>query len=171
MNPMMNAFQNAMTNVFGQRQQESANPAAGGVSDWMAFNTGPSPIFPGNPGAYPNAQDMFTGNSPFATRPQGYYDANGLWIPVEQAHGYIASGAQQFDENDRSILELQKTFAAVLHIDMNGTFGISREFMPAFARFCFAWRLYIHVRRKIVVAMDAHGGAKLDVIFFGGASA
>ena len=94
---MMNAFQNAMTNVFGQRQQESANPAAGGVSDWMAFNTGPSPIFPGNPGAYPNAQDMFTGNSPFATRTQGYYDANGLWIPGEQAHGYIASGAQQFD--------------------------------------------------------------------------
>ena len=59
-----------MNNFFGQRQAEAANPAAGGVADWIAFNIGPTPLFLGNPGPYPNAQDFFTGNYPFATQPR-----------------------------------------------------------------------------------------------------
>jgi hypothetical protein len=79
------------------------------------------------------------------------------------------------DDPDRFVVELQKHFAAVLHIDMNETFGISREFVPAFARLLFAWRLSrLHTlapdrAQKILVEKNGYGCAKLDVVFLGGA--
>jgi guanylate kinase len=75
-----------------------------------------------------------------------------------------------FSEDDRSMLELQKTFAAILHIEMVGGFGIPRSFMPAFARYCYAWRLYSYWNTpQIDIEQNEHKQAKMDLIFIGGA--
>ena len=41
-----------------------------------------------------------------------------------------------FTEADRSVLELQKTFMNMLHIDTHTEFGVPRAHMPAYAAAC-----------------------------------
>merc|ERR1719379_2899303 len=58
----------------------------------------------------------------------------------------------------------------MLHIEMVGFFGVPRIFMPAFARFCFAFRLYSYFNLcKIHVKMNTFQQAAVDVMFVGGA--
>ena len=53
---------------------------------------------------------------------------------------------------------------------MVGFFGIPRNFMPSFARFCFAWRLFSYFNTPLItVVKDRFQQTKLDLVFIGGA--
>ena len=66
------------------------------------------------------------------------------WIPchVHFSQRWVAFGPSPapmdgtFTEADRSVLELQKTFMNMLHIDTHTEFGVPRAHMPAYAAAC-----------------------------------
>jgi hypothetical protein len=65
------------------------------------------------------------------------------------------------------MLELQKAFAAMMHIDMDAVLAIPRPVMPIFARLCFAWSLHLH-RSDLIEDEIRDEKKKLDVLFLGG---
>jgi hypothetical protein len=91
-------------------------------------------------------------------------------IKTQKEQSKPAHDGAEFSEEDRSLLEMQKAFVAMLHLDMVGFFGVPRHFMPAYSRFCFAWRLYAYFNTPLIqVAKNEFKQAKIDLIFLGGA--
>ena len=75
---------------------------------------------------------------------------------IRQEQSKPAHDGAEFSEEDRDHLELQKTFVAMTHLDMGDFFGVPRNFMPAYSRFCFAWRLYSYFNTPVIqVVKDA----------------
>jgi hypothetical protein len=114
------------------------------------------------------------------------YDSNGMLTGQELEHAVFelipevkeerkvaepAFEGADFTEEDRWMLEMEKAFVAMLHIPLQGYFeGIPRRFMPAFARFCWSFRIFDYFNTpKINVAKDENQQAKLDLVFIGGA--